>query len=238
MSKHSGLSTIALLAMLFVSAPVAAASLSIGTGPGDLVTTSGPTSNPDSSVNLGGPGATNSGDASGSTVFNPSGSGSPNGSGTFRLGGTGPGSGSGTGFSLFGPGSGTGAGTGGNGLGTGTGSNLFGGAGNVQVASLGSANCISPDQTQIANLTGRQYNSGTVSGWSHASNVQIVPVRICQDARARLSQAVAANGNVGFMQRAAASDPLITASLARTRYNIGDVLAVEQAGGVLKVYVY
>jgi hypothetical protein len=77
-----------------------------------------------------------------------------------------------------------------------------------------------------------------IESWSHAANVRLVPVKLCASVRASVSRAVAMNSNVGAMQNSAASDPLISASLGRARYQAGNVLAVEQSNGMLTVYVY
>jgi len=68
--------------------------------------------------------------------------------------------------------------------------------------------------------------------------VQIVPLKLCPQARAQVAQIFNASGKVRDVQRAAAGDALITASLSRTRYDAGDVFAVQASGGNLVVYVF
>lgn len=76
------------------------------------------------------------------------------------------------------------------------------------------------------------------SSWRRAANVQVIPVRLCQSARAQVSSILDGSPSILALRGAAASDSLITASLARTRYDIEDIFAVRQAGGQLTVYVY
>jgi hypothetical protein len=64
-----------------------------------------------------------------------------------------------------------------------------------------------------------------------------VPVKLCPEARARLEAALAANANIGVMQAAVATTPIITAELA-PEYQADDVLAVDQSDQQLTVYVY
>jgi hypothetical protein len=74
--------------------------------------------------------------------------------------------------------------------------------------------------------------------WARASNVQVVPVRLCPAARNQVAQIFGASSKVQQLQNAAASDALIAASLGRTKYDVNDVFAVQSSGGRLMVYVY
>jgi hypothetical protein len=91
----------------------------------------------------------------------------------------------------------------------------------------------------IAQLLQKQnYSANALNNWSRASNVRIVPIKLCPAVRANVTRAIAMNGNVGMMQNYAAADPLISASLSRARYHANNVLAVDQSKGMLTVFVY
>jgi hypothetical protein len=100
------------------------------------------------------------------------------------------------------------------------------------------ASCFSPTDEQIAHLLSRNsYSSGVASSWQRASKVSLVSIELCPEARARLAAALEASASIDVMQRAVATSPLITAELA-PRYQADDVLAVDQSGEQLTVYVY
>jgi hypothetical protein len=129
-----------------------------------------------------------------------------------------------------------------------TGSNTGGpgGAGGFfQFASGGDASgsgmimCNGAAPQAISQLLQRQnYSASALNNWRRASNVRIVPIKLCPVVRHNVSRAVAMNGNVGLVQSYAAADPLISASLSRARYGAGNVLAVDQSKGMLTVFVY
>lgn len=107
-----------------------------------------------------------------------------------------------------------------------------------ELARLGAA-CRNVDIRGIAALMqSGHYNRYTLFRWRHASNVQVVPIRTCAALRRDIRIAAARNGNVQMVQQLAAADPLVSASLGRTRYGAGNVLGVGQANGMLTVYVY
>ena len=128
----------------------------------------------------------------------------------------------------------------------GTGTGGIGGAGGFfQLASGGDASgsglvlCNGAAPQAISQLLQRQnYSTSALNNWRRASNVRIVPIKLCPAVRHNVSRAVAMNGNVGVMQSYAAADPLISASLSRARYGAGNVLAVDQSKGMLTVFVY
>lgn len=134
-------------------------------------------------------------------------------------------------------------GDGGNGPGDGnaTGNGFDGGRGAmgaVGLASLGPA-CRNVNVRGIAALMqSGHYSRSTLYRWRHAANVRVVPVKTCAALRRDIHSAVARNGNVQMVQQLAAADPLVSASLGRTRYGAGNVLGVGQSNGTLTVYVY
>lgn len=94
--------------------------------------------------------------------------------------------------------------------------------------------CFSPNQTQIDHLLGRSsYEPGDAEAWQQAARLDIVPVQICADAASRLQAAIAADDNMALLQSAVAADARLSAEVAAE-----DVLAVDQAGEELTVYVY
>lgn len=74
--------------------------------------------------------------------------------------------------------------------------------------------------------------------WQRASNVSVRRVQICPELQTQLSAALASTGLGSSLQMAVRSDPLLSASLSRTRYDAGRVFAVQQQGNRLTVYVY
>jgi len=135
-----------------------------------------------------------------------------------------------------GDGDGGNGGAGGNG---GVGGNGIGTNGRVLVGSIDGSvqvNCSVNDGRQVLQLASQaKLNPGS---WQRAANVQIVPVKLCPQAHAQVARIFNASGKIQQLQRAAAGDMLITASLNRTRYDVNDVFAVQAGGGRLMVYVY
>lgn len=126
---------------------------------------------------------------------------------------------------------GSNGGNGGNGIGGNDGRMLVGSTdGAFQV------NCSVNDGRQVLQLASQAKLNP--NAWTSAANVQVVPVKLCAQARAQVAQIFAASGKIQQLQRAAAGDALITASLNRTRYDANDVFAVQATGGRLMVYVY
>jgi hypothetical protein len=101
-----------------------------------------------------------------------------------------------------------------------------------------SANCFSPNEEQIAYLLARgEYNATVTAQWDAADEVSLVPINLCPDARAQLDAALDANANIDAMQAAVAANAEITAELSPS-YSTDNVLAVDQSGDELTVYVY
>jgi hypothetical protein len=123
------------------------------------------------------------------------------------------------------------------GLGDGRGSHT-GVLGYPTLAKLG-ASCRNADIRGIAAvMQSGHYSEHTLYRWRHAANIQVVPLKTCAAPRRGISKAVARNGNVQMVQQLAAADPLVSASLERTRYRADNVLGVGESGGTLTVYVY
>ena len=74
--------------------------------------------------------------------------------------------------------------------------------------------------------------------WQRASNVSIERVDVCPALRIQLSATLSSSGLGDQLQSAILSDPLLSASLARSSYSASRVFAVEQDGNTLTVYVY
>ena len=140
---------------------------------------------------------------------------------------------------------GGGGGGGGNGNGNGNGGgNGAGGNGNrILVGSLGGENfvinCAVNNTRQLLQIAAAGKLSGAeIKAWMRAANVQVVPIKLCPAAKKQVAQILAKSKKINLLRRAVMSDALITASLGRTRYDAGDVIAVQRKGGQLVVYVY
>lgn len=98
--------------------------------------------------------------------------------------------------------------------------------------------CFSPDAQQIAHLRSRVTYSGELAAsWKSAASINIVPINLCPEAKQRLAAAIDADANIDYLQSAVAADARLNASLDPS-YDPEDVLAVDQAGEDLTVYVY
>ena len=101
------------------------------------------------------------------------------------------------------------------------------------------ATCVGADGRQVLQIAGRQrVTNSAISGWQRASNVQVVPIRLCPNVKRQVAAALSGSSKVNMLRRAANADALINASLNRTRYNAGDVFAVQRSGSQLTVFVY
>lgn len=97
--------------------------------------------------------------------------------------------------------------------------------------------CFSPNQAQIAHLLGRSdYEPADVAGWQQAERVSLVPINLCADAKARLDAALAADPDIEYLRSAVAEDPTLSSQLDPS-YAPDDVLAVDQSGEEVTVYV-
>jgi hypothetical protein len=141
-----------------------------------------------------------------------------------------------------GGGAGGGNGVGGNGAPGGAGNGLSGGRA-ILVGSLGGANfvinCAVNNTRQLLQIAAAGKISGAeIKAWMRAANVQVVPIKLCPAAKKQVAQILTKSKKINLLRRAVMSDALITASLGRTRYDAGDVVAVQRKGGQLVVYVF
>lgn len=108
----------------------------------------------------------------------------------------------------------------------------------ASTAAAGKSGCFSPDQQQIAHLLARHsYTADVTARFEAAEKVRLVPINLCADAKARLDAALAGDANIGALHQAIATDAQISAAL-EPRYQPDDVLAADQSGEDLTVYVY
>ncbi len=77
-----------------------------------------------------------------------------------------------------------------------------------------------------------------VKAWQRFANVQIVPIKLCPAAKSQVAKILVRSKKINLLQRAVLQDQLIMASLSRTRYDAGDVVAVQRQQEQLVVYVY
>lgn len=98
----------------------------------------------------------------------------------------------------------------------------------------GSGACAGTNPNQLLGL----FQQTEIGSWNRASNIQIVPIKVCADMRRQVGNWLAGNGSYHRMVAAVASDSLISAALNRTRYQPGHVLGVQRQGPTLLVYVF
>lgn len=77
-----------------------------------------------------------------------------------------------------------------------------------------------------------------IKAWQRAANVQVIPIKLCPQAKAQIAKLLARSQKIQLLRRAVTGDDLIMASLGRTSYNANDVVAVQRKSGQLVVYVY
>ncbi|HEY0854586.1 MAG TPA: hypothetical protein VGD86_07140, partial [Devosia sp.] len=108
----------------------------------------------------------------------------------------------------------------------------------ASVTTTGATGCFSPDQGQIAHLLGRNtYSAEVTAKFEEADTFKLVPINLCADAEARIDAALATDANISALHSAIAADAEISAAL-RPGYTPDDVLAADQSGEDLTVYVY
>ncbi len=140
-------------------------------------------------------------------------------------------------------GGGTGGGGAGNGNGNGNdnGNGNGGGDGNgaVPVVPSGSGSagvtCRGISSSELERLISATRINGS---WQRASNVAVQAVTICPEQRSWLAAALSSSGLGHALRSAIASDALLSASIARSSYNLDRVFAVQHSGGQLTVFVY
>jgi hypothetical protein len=114
-----------------------------------------------------------------------------------------------------------------------------GAGGGAAAGRLADANCDLQQGRQILQIAAAgQYGGSAVSSWQRATNVRIVPMRVCAATRQQLSNILSQSSKVNQLHGYVAGDALISASLSRGKYGVGNVFAVERAGPELTVYVY
>lgn len=94
--------------------------------------------------------------------------------------------------------------------------------------------CAGMSSSQLISL----FESTRVRGWNRASDVRLVPIRVCPELRRQVAQWLANNRDYHRMIGAVASDALINAALSRSRYQPGHVLGVQHSGNSLTVFVF
>ena len=100
-------------------------------------------------------------------------------------------------------------------------------------------NCFTPNQTQIDYLLhSRKYDASMSKSWSSADDVNLVPVRLCPEARVRVEQAVASDQGIQWMQDWVEKDKRINAKLDAAGLDGDHVLALQNKNDKLAVYVY
>jgi hypothetical protein len=112
------------------------------------------------------------------------------------------------------------------------------GGGILGTAGRAGAVCASPDDQRAVRLLANRYDNAVFSGWARAKRIQLVLVQPCPDLRAKLGAAIKGSAMLRQMQRAAADDALIAATLDRNGVRVSRVLGVDGKGGALSVYVY
>jgi hypothetical protein len=133
-----------------------------------------------------------------------------------------------------------GAGGSGTGGGVGVGVAALGNGADGSGAAAVGAGCDSGISSSQASklIRSGDYSARSVSSWSGASSVELTRVAMCPQMRAQVEAALSRSGLAGQIQQAALGDSLVSASLSRTHYDAGDVLAIRHSGSKLIVYVY
>lgn len=99
--------------------------------------------------------------------------------------------------------------------------------------------CFTPNDEQINHLvSSKSYSGDSVATWRTAGAVTLVPVRLCPEARTRVSEVTYGNANMAAMRAGIAASPAIQGKLQGTGLDSEDVLAVGAKDGQVVVYVY
>lgn len=117
----------------------------------------------------------------------------------------------------------------------------LGGLGGSGYAALGNGGvtCSLSEGRQVLQVAASvAVTQSAISAWKRAANVRIVPVVLCASARAQVARVLGSSGKIRVLQNAVAADVLLSAALNRTRYDAGDVYAVERNGSQITVYVF
>lgn len=122
--------------------------------------------------------------------------------------------------------------------------NSPGGRNPILVGSLGGGNtfvvtcAVDNARTLLEVAAQGKVTASEIKAWQRAANVQVIPIALCPDAKAIIAQLLGKSQKIQLLQRAVTMDNLIMASLGRTKYDAGDVVAVQRRSGQLVVYVY
>jgi hypothetical protein len=99
--------------------------------------------------------------------------------------------------------------------------------------------CFTPNEAQIDYLLGKhKYDASMSNTWSSTDDVNLVPVRLCPEARVRVEQVVEADKGIQWMQDWAAADSRIDKKLDAAGLDADHILALETKNDNLAVYVY
>ncbi len=100
-------------------------------------------------------------------------------------------------------------------------------------------NCTVNNTRQVLQVAANgKISAAEIKAWQRSANVQIVPIKLCPLAKKQVAAILGKSQKMNLLQRAVMGDSLIMASLSRTSYRPGDVVAVQRKGGQLVVYVY
>ncbi|MEO6015543.1 MAG: hypothetical protein ABIQ30_18395 [Devosia sp.] len=98
--------------------------------------------------------------------------------------------------------------------------------------------CLTMDDKQVAQLvTGHEYGRATFNSWSDTRSLQVVELNLCNGADTEISAAVASDANVARLQTFLAGQVKVKAGLKSEGHAPGDVIAADNKGSVLIVYV-
>lgn len=102
-----------------------------------------------------------------------------------------------------------------------------------------SSKCFTPNETQIEFLLkSRSYDTAMMKSWASADDVNLVPVRLCPEARVKVEQAVEVSPSIQWLQDAVEKDAQISAELGTAGLDGENVLALENKDDEVQVYVY
>ncbi|WP_127142948.1 hypothetical protein [Pelagibacterium montanilacus] len=98
-------------------------------------------------------------------------------------------------------------------------------------------NCDVADASALlAAISQANYSRQTIAQWSSAANVQLIQVQHCPELEAQIRAAASANDRQSLLW-GISNDPLIQASLDRSRVSPQSVVLVQSNGGALNVYL-
>jgi hypothetical protein len=104
---------------------------------------------------------------------------------------------------------------------------------------LNNSSCSRPDdRTGVALVNGTRYGSGTLSSWQNAAAVQVVSLSLCPQVRSAIASSLQSSGTANWLEAAIDRTPALRAGLNGTRYGADDVMAIDQQGGTLRIFVY